>query len=83
VEEGQKAMFSPYKISRNYYEDALDILDATQMLVPMKEGMVSSARFPVITPPGLMMKQVNGKEEKFGHLVDGGYFENTAVFDGR
>jgi hypothetical protein len=79
VEEGQKAMFSPYKISRNYYEDALDILDATQMLVPMKEGMVSSARFPVITPPGLMMKQVNGKEEKFGHLVDGGYFENTAV----
>ncbi|MET0463331.1 MAG: hypothetical protein ABW007_09255 [Chitinophagaceae bacterium] len=79
VEEGQKAVFSPYRITKEYYEDALDILDATKMLVPMKEGMVSSARFPVITPPGLMMKQVNGHEEKFGHLVDGGYFENTAV----
>lgn len=79
VEEGQKAIFAPYKISKDYYEDALDVLDATKMLVPMKEGMVSSARFPAITPPGLMMQRVNGKEEKFGHLVDGGYFENTAV----
>jgi hypothetical protein len=79
VEEGQKAIFSPYKISKAYYEDALDVLDATQTIVPMKEGMVSSARFPLITPPGLMMKTVNGKQEKFGHLVDGGYFENTAV----
>jgi hypothetical protein len=79
VEEGQKAVFSPYRITKAYYEDALDILDATKMLVPMKEGMVSSARFPVITPPGLMMQNINGHEEKFGHLVDGGYFENTAV----
>ena len=79
VEEGQKAIFSPYRISKEYYEDALDILDETKMLVPMKEGMVSSARFPVITPPGLMMSRINGKEEKFGHLVDGGYFENTAI----
>lgn len=79
VEEGQKAVFSPYKLSKDHYEDALDILDATHMLVPMKEGMVSSARFPLITPPGLMMRNVDGKEEKFGHLVDGGYFENTAI----
>src|SRR6218665_1286096 len=79
VEEGQKAVFSPFKLSKEHYEDALDILDATHMLVPMKEGMVSSARFPLITPPGLMMRNVNGRKEKFGHLVDGGYFENTAI----
>lgn len=79
VEEGQKAIFAPYSISKNHYEDVLDILAATGTLVPMKEGMVSSARFPVITPPGLMMQQMNGTKKKFGHLVDGGYFENTAV----
>lgn len=76
VEEGQKAVFSPYKLSAQYYEDAIDVLDSTQVLVPMKEAMLSSARFPLITPPGLM-KDSAGK--KFGHLVDGGYFENTAV----
>ncbi len=79
VEEGQKAVFSPYKLTKRYYEDALDILGATQTLVPMKEAMLSSARFPAITPPGLMMEHTDKGFEKYGHLVDGGYFENTAV----
>lgn len=79
VEEGQKAIFSPYKLTKRYYEDALDILGATQTLVPMKEAMLSSARFPAITPPGLMMERKENGFEKYGHLVDGGYFENTAV----
>lgn len=79
IEEGQKAVFSPYKLTRNYYEDAMDILDETKTLVPMKEAMLSSARFPAITPPGLMMQKTKDGFEKYGHLVDGGYFENTAV----
>lgn len=79
VEEGQKAVFSPFKLSDYYYEDALDILGATQTLVPMKEAMLSSARFPIITPPGLMMETTDSSVRGYGHLVDGGYFENTAV----
>lgn len=76
VEQGQKAIFSPYKLSETYYKDVLDILDSTKTIVPATEAMVSSARFPIITPPGLMKKSDGSK---LGHLVDGGYFENTAV----
>ena len=76
VEQGQKAIFAPYKLSATYYSDVLDIFDSTKVLVPVTEAMVSSARFPVITPPGLLKKSSG---EKLGHLVDGGYFENTAI----
>ncbi|MFM9909957.1 MAG: hypothetical protein ACKVOW_11435 [Chitinophagaceae bacterium] len=76
VEQGQKAIFSPYKLSEIYYKDVLDIFDSTRVLVPVTEAMVSSARFPIITPPGLMQK---ADGTKLGHLVDGGYFENTAI----
>lgn len=76
VEQGQKAIFTPYKLSDTYYKDVLDILDSTKVIVPATEAMVSSARFPIITPPGLMKKSDGSK---LGHLVDGGYFENTAA----
>lgn len=76
VEQGQKALFTPYKLSDTYYKDVLDIFDSTGVSVPVTEAMVSSARFPIITPPGLM-KKTDGT--KMGHLVDGGYFENTAI----
>lgn len=76
VEQGQKAIFSPFRLSEKYYKDVLDIFDTTGVMVPASEGMVSSSRFPIITPPGLL-KTASG--DKRGHLVDGGYFENTAV----
>ncbi len=76
VEQGQKAIFSPFRLSEKYFRDVLDIFDTTGVMVPVTEGMVSSARFPVITPPGLMQRKSG---LKIGHLVDGGYFENTAM----
>ncbi len=81
VELGTKAIISPFKITPTYYSDVLDVLSKTNRSIPMKEGMVSTARFPIITPPGLMHydKDSNNKNVPFGHLVDGGYFENTAI----
>lgn len=76
VEQGQKAIFSPFRLSEKYFRDVLDIFDTTGVMVPVNEGMVSSARFPIITPPGLMKRK---NDKKIGHLVDGGYFENTAM----
>ena len=83
AEGGSKAVFSPYILSPNYYADALDILTVTKRSVPMKEGMVSSARFPVLTAPGLIYydstHDKNNKPKKLGHLFDGGGFENTGI----
>lgn len=76
VEQGQKAIFSPIRLSETWYRDVLDIFDTTRVMVTTSEAMVSSARFPIITPPGLLKSDTH---HDMGHLVDGGYFENTAV----
>lgn len=49
----------------------------------MKEGMVSSSRFPVLTSTGLIYydskHDKNNVPQKLGHLFDGGGFENTGI----
>ena len=83
AEGGTKAVFSPYILSPVYYADALDILTVTKRAVPMKEGMVSSARFPILTSTGLIYydskHDKDNKPQKLGHLFDGGGFENTGI----
>jgi hypothetical protein len=83
AEGGSKAIFSPYKLSPAYYSDALDVLTVTKRSVPMKEGMVSSARFPILTSTGMIYydstHDKNKKPKKLGHLFDGGGFENTGI----
>jgi hypothetical protein len=83
AERGSKAIFSPYVLSPQYYADALDILTFTKRSIPMKEGMASSARFPVLTSSGLIYfsskYDENNKPKKLGHLFDGGGFENTGI----
>lgn len=88
VEKGAKAIIAPFKLSAQYYTDALDVLSVTKRAIPMREGMVSTARFPFVTPPGLMVfdsgqRSVNDVSENreigFGHLIDGGGFDNKAI----
>lgn len=83
AERGSKAVFSPFILSPKNYADALDILTVTKRAIPMKEGMASSARFPVLTPSGLIYYKPphdkNDKLKKFGHIFDGGGFENTGI----
>jgi hypothetical protein len=62
----------------------MDILYETNRPVPMKEAMVSSARFPILTAPGLLWydtinKKGNPVPVKLGHISDGGGYENTAI----
>ncbi|MEP7164797.1 MAG: hypothetical protein ABI741_08885 [Ferruginibacter sp.] len=83
AEGGTKAIFSPYILSPAYYADALDILTVTKRPVPMKEGMLSSARFPLLTSTGLIYydstHDKDNEPKKLGHLFDGGGFENTGI----
>ncbi len=84
-EAGKKAIYSPFKLSNRYYADAMDILAETNRSVPMKEAMVSSARFPILTAPGLLWRNTvpsdSSKRDsiKLGHISDGGGFENTGI----
>jgi hypothetical protein len=48
-----------------------------QLDVPLSTAMSLSARFPVVMPAGLVRS-----ESRTLHLVDGGYFENSAVESG-
>ena len=82
-EDGQKAVYSPYRLSDTYYTGVMDILSEMNRNVPMKEAMLSSARFPVLMAPGLIWRDRLYKDEddsvRMGHLSDGGGFENTGI----
>lgn len=83
-EDGIKAVYSPYRLSDTYYTGVMDILSEMNRNVPMKEAMLSSARFPVLMAPGLIWRDSLYKDDKtdsvrMGHLSDGGGFENTGI----
>jgi hypothetical protein len=83
-EDGLKAVYSPYRLSDTYYTGVMDILAEMNRNVPMKEAMLSSARFPVLMAPGLIWRDSLYKDDKgdsirMGHLSDGGGFENTGI----
>jgi len=83
-EDGIKAVYSPFRLSDTYYAGSMDILSEMNRNVPMKEAMVSSARFPVLMAPGLIWRDSLYKDDendsvRMGHLSDGGGFENTGI----
>jgi hypothetical protein len=76
---GAKGVFSPFKLSATYYPDVVDLLDVFQLSVPMKEAMGSSARFPLLTPPGLIRSRKANPTIHQASISDGGIFENTGI----
>ncbi len=79
AESGQKSIVSDLKIDETYFPDAIDVIAATGYDMPLKTAALTSARFPYITPGGLIhfKNQCEG-----GHLIDGGYLENTGLVSG-
>lgn len=75
VETGKKAIISNVKLSDRYFFDVVDVLEFAQKDMLKVSSATSSARFPIVTPAGLV------KEDKYSSssLVDGGYFENTGL----
>lgn len=53
-----------------------DILDAD---LPLSTAAHNSARFSYVSPAGSLMAEVDGKRVLRGHVVDGGYFENSGA----
>ena len=60
--------------------DAEDFHDITLRDVPISTAIHNGARFPWISPAGLLTRTSGeGKVEPQGHIVDGGYFDAAGV----
>ena len=85
VETGKRVIASNVRIVGDTqsptHSDAIDFFDTVQKDVPLSTAVHNSARFMYVSPAGTL-KTPDG--ETWGHLVDGGYFENsgaTTVFE--
>lgn len=75
VETGRKALISNVKLSDKYFYDVVDVIDSLKADMPLKTAATNSARFPIVTPAGLVLQN----DTTSSSLVDGGYFENTGL----
>ena len=77
VESGRKGIISNVFLTERYFNDVVDILKKNGKDMPFVTAATLSARFPIVTPPGLV-KDAQDKALNT-HFVDGGYFENTSL----
>lgn len=75
VERGNRVVFSAPKL-----EPADETTDGTPLAsFTFVQAVHASARFPYISPA----LTIPGREHPWGHLVDGGYFENSGAITAR
>ncbi|QJW88213.1 hypothetical protein HNV11_01870 [Spirosoma taeanense] len=82
AESGQKTITSNLRLDPDYFKDVVSTLDIVGADVPLKTAASLCSRFPVVTNGGLVQKDtlVNGRIRQYGgHVVDGGYFDNSGV----
>jgi len=75
AETGQKAVVSNLSLNNSIFRDDIDVLAELGKDVPLKTAASLCARFPLISS-GALMKS-NGKSK--GHILDGGYKENSGI----
>jgi hypothetical protein len=86
VERGKRVIASNLQIAPEIFADAVDVYDVIGKDLPLAAAAHLSARFTYVSPAGtLIEKEKDEKQGKqWGHVVDGGYFENsggTAVLE--
>ena len=78
IETGKRVITSPLAITPRNFDDALDFFALHGREIRVSTAALNSARFPFITPVGRL-----GRDDKhYGHLGDGGYFENYGAETG-
>ncbi len=78
IETGKRVITSPLAITPRHFDDALDFFALHEREIRVSTAALNSARFPFITPVGRL-----GRDDKhYGHLGDGGYFENYGAETG-
>jgi hypothetical protein len=78
IETGKRVITSPLAITPRNFDDALDFFALHEREIRVSTAALNSARFLFITPVGRL-----GRDDKhYGHLGDGGYFENYGAETG-
>lgn len=78
VETGKRGIFAPHA----YDPEVIHGLPLTTLVadrVPLSTAVLTSARFPIITPPGFVCDDCGHNGTGSISLVDGGYYENSGV----
>jgi len=75
VESGKRAIASNLKIDDQTFSDAVDIFDTIKAEMRLSSAVHNSARFTYVSPAGT----IKTSKGVWGHLVDGGYFDNSGA----
>ncbi len=75
AENGQRVVTSNLKIENGYFSDDIDFFGCTKQDITMAAAILNCCRFPFLTSGGLLSKDGCSK----GHIVDGGYRENSGL----
>lgn len=76
AETGQKTILSNLELDHHFF-DVIDVEDCLgNKDVPLKTGASLCSRFPIVTSGGLLCQD---GVLPIGHIVDGGYAENTGI----
>ncbi|HEX4583742.1 MAG TPA: patatin-like phospholipase family protein [Burkholderiaceae bacterium] len=82
VESGKRIITSNLRIQQSVFNDAYDVFDdLIHVDVPISTAALNSARFPYLCPAGTL--RTRGKLDRHGHIVDGGYFEDSGAVTAR
>ena len=76
IETGKRVLVSPVKFGENQFYETTDLLNIINKDIPLSTAVLLSARFPYVTPAGLIVDKNN---KKWGHVGDGGYYENLGI----
>jgi hypothetical protein len=79
VETGDRIMTSTTAMRPSLgFRNAFDAFDQLQTDIPISTAALMSARFTYVSPAGKIPNQhPQLKRPVFGHVIDGGYFENS------
>ena len=76
VNTGKRAIISNLKLNPDDFDDVVALNDTIGKAIPLSTAMSLSARFPYITPSGVIQKPDG---TYWGSVVDGGYFDNSGI----
>lgn len=78
VETGQRGVVSNLRLTEDAFADVVDLLHESKNTqgMPLSTAVHLSARFTYISPAGTVRTH---RGDVWGHVVDGGYFENSGA----
>lgn len=77
VEQGKRVIASSVRVDTTTFPDSVDLLALLQRDMPLSTAVHNSARFTYVSPAGRLY--LPDSNTTWGHLVDGGYFENSGA----